>query len=231
MSAAPDPAAPAPDPDASPAPDLLLVLDSDIVEVEAEAAAVGWLDFVLERRVADRFIIGGLLARMRERRWFAGFASFEQMVTRRFALRKSTAYAAIALYRTLKRLGVPWEAVRDIGVSKLCFLCAKVAAGALPPAEFSKHLAAARRMSFRELALQFAKPPRPPYLLRSRPQRKESDVVAWMRLYGGDAVIRWFRAAFPSWRLQDVSAAFLRAGGGDAETRQATPAAPAMASG
>lgn len=178
---------------------------TELDRIDSEEATLAELAAVKERQVVDRYRFGGLLAKLRDRCWYGGYSSFVLLVERRFGIGKSTAYAAIALYTTLRGLDIAWEQVKDIDVTKLSFLCAKRAAGRLTREGFSKQLERARAMTFRQLVASFG-PRRPPYLSRRYPQRTAAEIVTWMRINGGDKVFAWCRQAFPSWRPREVIA-------------------------
>ena len=191
--------------------DRLVIARAAISRLRSEDQALAMLDRLSQRGIEDRFLLGGMLATFKAKRWFGGFASFVQLVERRLGLKKSTAYAAITFHEVLTKHAIPWERVGRIGLTKLSLLCARVAAGKLTAEEFSKFLERACIMTFCELAACFARPRRPLYLLKSRPERTKEDVLLWMRVNGAEAVLAWFREAFPTWRPQDVIAAIWRA--------------------
>jgi len=207
--------------------DRLVEASAAINRIKSEAAAIAAITRLTERQVEDRFRLGGLLCKLRDRRWFGGYPSFARLVERRFGVRKSTAYKAICVYEVLMELCVDWVAVKDLGIAKLSLLCAKVASGELPRHAFSTRVAGARAMSFRELAAAFPRKKRPPYLLKSRPERTVDDVLLWMRINGAENVLTWFRQAFPSWRPADVTAFFAQAESGARNQEPGKPKTPA----
>lgn len=190
--------------------DGLVEASAAVNRVKSAEATVAAIRRITEREALDRFRLGGLLCKLRDRRWHCGFSSFTRMVERHLGIRKSTAYKAIRVYETLMDLGIDWAGIADLGVAKLSLLCAKFASGELPRHDFAARAAGARAMSFRELAASFPRR-RPPYLLKSRPERGEEQVKMWMVVNGAERVLGWFARAFPSWRPEDAAAVIARA--------------------
>jgi len=191
--------------------DRLEMAKRAIERLRNEDQALAMVERLSQRGIMDRFLLGGALARFKARRWFGGYANFVHLVERRLGLKKSTAYAAITFHEVLSKLDIPWERLGRVGLTKLSLLCARRAAGKLTAEDFSKFLERALIMTHGELAACFARPRRPPYLLKSRPDRRKEDVLLWMRVNGAEQVLAWFREAFTGWRPQDVIAAIWRA--------------------
>ena len=194
-----------------PGRDRLVIARAALSRLRNEEQALALFDRLGQRDIEGRFLLGGVLAAFKAKRWFGGYANFVHLVERRLGLKKSTAYAAITFHEVLSKLAIPWERLGRVGLTKLSLLCARRAAGKLTAEDFSKFLERACIMSFSELAACFAPPRRPPYLLKSRPDRRKEDVILWMRVNGAEQVLAWFREAFTSWRPLDVIAAIWRA--------------------
>jgi hypothetical protein len=65
------------------------------------------------------FEIGGLLAVMQFEKWFDPFASLDEWVESKTAMRRSKARALIQIYSAIVESGVAWAQVHDIGWTKL----------------------------------------------------------------------------------------------------------------
>lgn len=115
----------------------------------SEDQAVALIDRLEENRIVWHFRLGGLLAKIRDKRWFGGFDTFDQLVERRFGLEKPTAYAAITLFETLNRHAVRWDEVRAIEADTLVELCVMASAKGMTAEEFRGCLDRARRSSGR----------------------------------------------------------------------------------
>jgi hypothetical protein len=119
-----------PTPQASevPLPDPLSKATQVIENLGDEAAALGHLHNLLNEQVRNDFELGGVLLRMKEKEWFSGYNSFEEMWEQKFGFKKSKAYYLISIYKVLRDLGVPWNDVKTLGGSKLRLVCAAAVA-------------------------------------------------------------------------------------------------------
>lgn len=94
------------------------------------------------------FAIGGIMARIHEESWWkdAGFESFKEYVEEECGQSYRTTMYWVAIYNDLIKAGVPFEAVDDIGWSKL-----KEISGMLTPENYEEWLQRAREMSLKQL--------------------------------------------------------------------------------
>jgi hypothetical protein len=174
--------------------------------LEDEREALHALDRLVGNEIETRFRIGGILCAMNDRNWRGGFRDLLELLERRYGMRKSTAYAAMSLYRVLRGSGLDWARLKAVGLTKLVYLCARVASGRMTEGEFSKHLETAHLMTARELA-EALRPPPPPPINGERLQLRAARAVDWMRIYGPRQVLAWFRQAFPRFTAAEILAA------------------------
>lgn len=99
------------------------------------------------------FAVGGIMARVHEESWWkdAGFESFKDYVEEECGQSYRTTMYWVGIYNDIVTAGVPFEAVADIGWSKL-----KEISGMLTPENYDEWLTRAREMSLKQL-IEFVK--------------------------------------------------------------------------
>lgn len=152
-------------PVASPSQDILPpnkldnIVDA-VADLATEKAALKRLRELRIAEVENDFELGGVLSKIKDEEWFGAHESFEDLCQAEICFGKSKAYQLVAMYRTLRKMGVDWDKVKAVGSAKLRLLCAKAIAKKLGPAEFSTRVENAKSMTFLELqsALHVAGP-------------------------------------------------------------------------
>ncbi|MGI4990997.1 hypothetical protein ACRXCV_00065 (plasmid) [Halobacteriovorax sp. GFR7] len=121
---------------------------SESVENLTAAKALEVLPQLLDSVDNTYFAIGGIMARVHEESWWkdAGFESFRDYVEEECGQSYRTTMYWVAIYNDLIKAGVPFEAVADIGWSKL-----KEISKMLKPDNYEEWLQRAREMSLKQL--------------------------------------------------------------------------------
>ena len=132
-------------------PDRLSKAAKVIDDLGGEATALRHLRKLLEEQAANDFVQGGVLLRIKEMKWFAGYGSFAALCLQEFGFKKSTAYELIRIHKALRDHNVSWDEVKMLGRQKLKLLCG-AAAKDLEPNDFSARVEKAKLMTPRQLA-------------------------------------------------------------------------------
>ena len=98
--------------------DLISDLVHEIKSLE-KSDAIARLIELEDANEQTYFEIGGLLSVMQKEKWFDPFASLDEWVENKTAMKRSKARALIQIYNAIVESGVAWAQVQDIGWTKL----------------------------------------------------------------------------------------------------------------
>jgi hypothetical protein len=102
----------------APETDLISDLVHEIESLEKQDAIARLIELE-DAHEQTYFEIGGLLAVIQREEWFGPFASLDEWVESKTAMKRSKARALIQIYNAIVKSGVAWAQVQDIGWTKL----------------------------------------------------------------------------------------------------------------
>ncbi|MDB5408567.1 MAG: hypothetical protein JWL84_3479 [Rhodospirillales bacterium] len=156
-------------------PDPLSRATQVIEDLGDEAAAFDQLDNLLIEQALNRFALGGVLLRIKEKHWFASYSSFAELCLQKFGFKKSKAYYLINIYNVLREFNVPWDDVKMLGGSKLRLICAAAAAKNYDANKFSTCVEKADLLTVAQLKSELEGKPRTEISNQEKPLTLKPD--------------------------------------------------------
>ena len=96
---------------------------ANIVENLTEESAHAEARRLVDDKHYNAFTLGGVLAVMQTKGWFGGHPTLKDYVTLELGMDYRKALYLTTIYERLVNQGIPWEAVKDIGWTKVMILC------------------------------------------------------------------------------------------------------------
>jgi hypothetical protein len=96
-----------------------LVETAHLIENLDQESAIKMADDLIDKSGYDEFVFGGVIAKIQENGWFEGYDNLKVMIEQKYDMKYRKALYLVDNYRNVIDNQIPWEAVKDLGWTKL----------------------------------------------------------------------------------------------------------------